>query len=395
MHNMFRLIKMSCFVWILTGTLLASCGNEKANGDQGGAVGNQDTGWTLLPFNKLDSVNPILVPGTGRFFCPLRKKQVLWEQKDVFNPAIVVRDQKVMMLYRAQDTSGRPGGTSRIGLAESPDGIHFTRRPEPVLFPGEDPWKKYEWEGGCEDPRVVEDSLGNYIMTYTAYDGKLARLMVARSRDLIHWVKEGPAFAKASDGKYLDKWSKSGSIVSRYDGGKIIATRVHGKYWMYWGDQYIWAAVSDDLVNWQPVEMQQGEKPPVELRGQALAMPDLKIVVPTRKKKFDSDLVESGPPAMLTDRGILLIYNARNIPTIGDSSLAEGTYAAGEVLMDKNDPVRVIDRTADYFMRPDKPYERTGQVNQVCFLEGLARFRDMWFLYYGTADSKIAVAIKK
>jgi len=64
-------------------------------------------------------------------------------------------------------------------------------------------------------------------------------------------------------------------------------------------------------------------------------------------------------------------------------------------LMDKNDPVRVIDRTADYFMRPDKPYERTGQVNQVCFLEGLARFRDMWFLYYGTADSKIAVAIKK
>jgi predicted GH43/DUF377 family glycosyl hydrolase len=69
-------------------------------------------------------------------------------------------------------------------------------------------------------------------------------------------------------------------------------------------------------------------------------MPLLKIVVPTRAKKFDSDLVESGPPAMLTDKGILLIYNGRNIPSIGDSSLPEGTYAGGQVLMDRNDPTK-------------------------------------------------------
>ncbi|MBA4139281.1 MAG: glycosidase, partial [Segetibacter sp.] len=187
--------------------------------------------------------------------------------------------------------------------------------------------------------------------------------------------------------------SKSGSIVSKYENGKTIAAKVNGKYWMYWGDLFIWAATSDDLINWSPVEMQPGEKPGATLKGQAVNMPDLKIVIPTRIKKFDSDLVEPGPPAMLTDKGILLIYNSRNIPSIGDTSLVEGTYAAGQALLDKNDPTNIIDRLDNFFIKPDKPYEITGQVNQVCFLEGLVHFKGKWFLYYGTADSKIAVAV--
>jgi predicted GH43/DUF377 family glycosyl hydrolase len=95
------------------------------------------------------------------------------------------------------------------------------------------------------------------------------------------------------------------------------------------------------------------------------------------------------------DAGILLIYNGRNIKSIGDTSLGEGMYAAGQVLMDGTDPTRVIKRLKKNFMKPDKPYEITGQVNSVCFLEGLAQFKNKWFLYYGTADSKIAVAVRK
>ena len=353
-----------------------------------------DSSWALIPFVKDDSANPILSPGNGSFTCPIRNEKVLWEEKDVFNPAIVVKDGKLFMRYRAQDKTGKPDGTSRIGLAESTDGFHFTRRAEPVLFPDNDDEKKYEWQGGCEDPRVVEDSSGIYYMTYTAFDGKMARLLVASSTDLIHWKKWGPVFAKAYNGKYIDQWSKSGSIVSKYVDGKIIATKINGKYWMYWGDQNIWVATSDDLINWAPVEMQANEKPPIELRGQALNMPQLKIVVPTRQKKFDSDLVESGPPAMLTDKGIVLIYNSRNIPSIGDSSLPEGTYTAGQVLLNKNDPTKILERMDNYFIKPDKPYEISGQVNHVCFVEGLAQFKGKWFLYYGTADSKIAVAVK-
>jgi predicted GH43/DUF377 family glycosyl hydrolase len=354
-----------------------------------------DSSWALIPFVKIDSANPILTPGNGSFICPVRKEKVLWEEKDVFNPAIVVRDGKVYMLYRAQDKTGKPDGTSRIGLAESSDGIHFTRHLEPVFFPDNDEQKKYEWEGGCEDPRIVEDSIGIYYMTYTAFDGQIARLLVATSKDLVHWKKQGPAFAKAFNGKYLNKWSKSGSIVSKYENGKIIATKINGKYWMYWGDQNIWAATSDDLINWAPVEMQPNEKASIELKGQAINLPELKIVIPTRNKKFDSELVECGPPAMLTDKGIVLIYNSSNNPLIGDTSLKKGTYAAGQVLLDKNEPTKILQRMDSYFIKPDKPYEISGQVNNVCFVEGLAHFNNKWFLYYGTADSKIAVAVKQ
>ena len=359
------------------------------------ALVKTDTSWTLLPFIKIDSVNPVLGPGIGRFIDPIRKQAVKWEEKDVFNPAIVVRGDTLLMLYRAEDSIGKYAGTSRIGLAKSTDGTHFTRMPTPVFYPDNDAQKKYEWEGGCEDPRVVEDSAGVYYMMYTAYDGDKARLLVASSKDLLHWVKYGPAFLKAYNGKYLNQWSKSGSVVSIYKDGKITAAKINGKYWMYWGDVNIGAAVSDDLVNWEPVEMQPGEKPGIALRHNAVETPDLKIVIGPRAGKFDSDIVEPGPPAMLTEKGILLIYNGRNIPSIGDSTLAEGTYSAGQVLLDKNNPIKILQQQDHYFLTPDKPYETTGQVNHVCFVEGLAYFKNKWFLYYGTADSKIAVAVKE
>ena len=70
----------------------------------------------------------------------------------------------------------------------------------------------------------------------------------------------------------------------------------------------------------------------------------MKIVVPTRNGKFDNNIVESGPPAMMTDKGIVLLYNGRNVPKNGDTSLAEGTYASSQVLLDKNNPLKIIDR---------------------------------------------------
>lgn len=343
--------------------------------------------WALLAFVKSDEVNPILTPdSTTEFFCPVRREKLKWEEKDVFNPAAVVRNDTVFLLYRAEDKIGKFAGTSRIGLAWSTDGLHFTRHPSPVLYPDNDSLKKYEWEGGCEDPRIVEDDKGIYYLTYTGYDGDKARLMVATSPDLYHWTKQGHAFA--TQGKYVNEWSKSGSIVCKYENarpndtvghGKAIAVKINGKYWMYWGDTNIFLASSDDLIHWTPVETIDGK---------------LRIVFGPRKGKFDSDLVEPGPPAMLTDTGIVLIYNSRNVPAKGDTGLAEGTYAASQILLDRNDPVNVLQRMNTYFMKPDKPYEISGQVNHVCFLEGLVNYKNKWFLYYGTADSKIAVAVK-
>ena len=358
-------------------------------------VQSDDTSWQLVGFKKQDAVNPIMAPdAAGSFQDPILGQKILWEQKDVFNPATVVRDGKIYMLYRAENlVSPGIGKTSRIGLATSTDGLHFDRQLQPVMYPDNDAQKKYEWPGGTEDPRVVEDDKGLYYMTYTAYDGTLARLHIATSPDLQHWTKYGNVFTQAYGGKYVDKWTKSGSIVSRYnDDGRIVATKINGKYWMFWGDAQIWLATSDDLIHWTPIEMAAGEKPPVPLRAQAETMPDLKIILPTRAGKFDSDLVESGPPAMITDQGIRLIYNSRNVPSFGDKSLPEGTYSAAQALFDKDDPTKLLKRMDTYFMRPEQPYEITGQVNQVVFLEGLAQYKSTWYLYYGTADSKIAVA---
>lgn len=332
-----------------------------------------DTTWALLPFVKVDSINPILTPGENTFRCPILKREVKWEEKDVFNPAAVVREGKVYMIFRAEDKIGKFAGTSRLGLAISEDGLHFTKMKEPVFFPANDSLKIFEWEGGVEDPRIVESDDSMYFMTYTAYDGKVARLLMATSSDLQHWKKNGTVL----QGKYKNEWSKSGAIVARQEGSRIVATKINGKYWMYFGDTDLFMATSEDLLHWTPVE-ENGK---------------LKSVLQPRNGFFDSRLVESGPYALLTKNGILLIYNAMNHDTQGDSALPKGAYCVGQALFDEKDPTKLRGRLEQNFMKPDKPYETTGQINQVCFAEGLVHFNNHWFLYYGTADSKIAVAV--
>lgn len=335
----------------------------------------RDTTWALLPFTKIDSLNPVLTSGENTFTCPVLKKIVKWDEKDVFNPAAVVRGNKVFLLFRAEDKIGKYAGTSRLGLAESTDGLHFIKMKEPVFFPDNDSLKIFEWEGGVEDPRIVEREDSTYVMTYTAYDGTVARLLIATSPDLVHWTKHGTVL----QGKHKNTWSKSGAIVSRQVGSHIVAQKVNGKYWMYFGDTDLFMATSADLIHWQAIE-ENGK---------------LKSVLQPRKGYFDSRLVESGPYALLTDKGIVLIYNGMNLDEVGDPALAKGAYCGGQALFDATDPTKLTDRLETNFIKPDKEYETTGQVNQVCFLEGLVPFQGKWFLYYGTADSKIAVAVKE
>ena len=91
--------------------------------------------WMLGPFEKAAEANPCLVPNAvSRFFCPVQEKELGWEAKDVFNPAAVVKDDRVYLLYRAEDHEGKYAGTSRIGLAVSDDGLHFTTMPERQFF---------------------------------------------------------------------------------------------------------------------------------------------------------------------------------------------------------------------------------------------------------------------
>jgi beta-1,2-mannosidase len=341
---------------------------EACSGGKNAVVGD---GWMLKNATRADDHNPIMEPDARpEFRCPLRRRKVNWEERNVFNPAATVRDGRVWLLYRAQDERG----TSRIGLATSRDGMNFDKRPEPVLHPDEDAMKTYEWEGGCEDPRIVRRSDGLYVMTYTAYDKKTARLCVASSRDLERWEKHGLVLKNT---KYRDFWSKSGAIVCAREGNSLEARKVRGKYRMYWGDTDIFMAESDDLLNWTPLEDRKG----------AL----LRVMKP-RRGMFDSRLVEPGPFAMLRKEGILLLYNSANSASSGDKSLGADVYSVGQALFSKRDPARLIARADQYLLTPERYFEKEGEVVNVCFLEGMVWYKDRWLLYYGAGDSRIAVA---
>ncbi len=121
----------------------------------------------------------------------------------------------------------------------------------------------------------------------------------------------------------------------------------------------------------------------------------MKVLSP-RPGYFDSWLVEGGPPALLTGQGIVVLYNAGNSGTLGDSTLPARVYTGGQALFDAGNPLKLLARSATPFIKPTEPYERTGQYTEgTTFVEGLVRFDNRWYLYYGTADSRVAVAVSE
>ncbi len=294
--------------------------------------------WKLTQWYRLSN-HPILSP-----------EGTTWQSAGTFNPAVVLYNGKFVMLYRAQDKNG----TSRLGYAASSDGLHFTRRPEPVLSPETD----YEKDGGVEDPRLVK--FGDmYYLTYTGYNKKDAQLCLATSRDLVHWERKG-VILPAYKGNWNVGWTKSGAIVSE---------KIQGKYWMYFlgtsadkTDQ-MGLAYSTDLIHW----------------AEATQTP----VLPRRPGQFDSRVVEPGPPPIITKDGIVLIYNA------ADDKLV---YRTAVAVFDRNDPSKLLSRSDKPIFAPEKDWEKVGQVPNVVFVEGMVHQGSRYLLYYGAADKYIGVA---
>lgn len=339
--------------------------------------------WTIGPFHRPPNPEPVIRPNPSAVFNdPIRHEPVHWEALHTFNPAAIARDGKIYVLYRAEDNLGEMkigGHTSRIGLAVSEDGIHFTRDPEPVLYPSNDDQKSREWPGGCEDPRIVESDTGQYVIAYTQWNDITYDVGIATSTDLRHWTKHGPAFATAYGGKYKDLRYKSAGILTKLVNGRLLAAKLHGSYYMYWGEGEVHLATSPDLIHWFPLETRGGS---------------LVTLLSKRPGLFDSGLPEVGPPPVLTDNGVVLIYNGKNAEHDGDPALAPGTYAAGQALFLAGYPDRLVSQLKQPFFKPELPWERAGQYAAgTTFTEGLVRFKNRWFLYYGCADSLVGVAI--
>ena len=296
--------------------------------------------------------NPILSPsGTD------------WESMAVMTPAVIVENGVFYMIYRGDDWTWaryerkqqlpaylakirswkqkKRGGWAHLGLAISCDGINFERYSgNPIMTP------QYKWEKpwGCEDPRIIRIK-ETYVLTYRAGGAQIA---LATSKDLINWDKKGIA---------LPSWNSTNS-------GAILSERVKGKYVMYHGDSNIWVAYSEDLLNWRS--------------------PREPIMTP-REGYFDSELVEPGPPPIMTEDGILLIYHGKNKAT--------QAYCLGKVLFSKDDPSRILYRSSEPILQPTKEWEINGKEYNVIFSTGLVNYQNTWYLYYGGADTHIGVAM--
>jgi predicted GH43/DUF377 family glycosyl hydrolase len=285
------------------------------------------------------SETPVLEPGPA------------WTATGVFNPTAIEFHGKTVLLFRATDAKM----ISRIGYAESSDGVHFKIRSEPVLSPAE----PYEEGGGVEDPRVVGIG-GMFYMTYTGYNGREAQLCLATSRDLIHWDRRG-VILPAYKGTWNTKWTKSGAILPE---------KIQGRWWMYYlgtrqdadGKErdYMGVASSQNLLEWADASVEP--------------------VMPRRAGAFDSRVMEPGPAPILTSKGILLLYNGANDALV---------YGPGWALFDRDDPGKLLARSDKPFMLPEREWEKKGVVPNVVFLEGaIGHGRGSFEVrgYYGGAD---------
>src|SRR6266478_272257 len=212
-------------------------------------------------------------------------------------------------------------GTSSLGYATSDDGLRFVRRPEPVLT-SETP---YEKGGGVEDPRLVKFG-DTFYLTYTGYNNV----------DGIGADKKDAQLCLATSTD-LVHWQRQGIILPAYK----------GKWNVKWTE--------------------------------ALDHP----VLSSRPGSFDSQVVEPGPPPVLTSEGIFLIYNGADDKNI---------YSTGWVLFDKNDPTKVLSRAQEPIFSPGPEWEKVGQVPNVVFVEGFVRDGGRWLFYYGGADRNVGVA---
>ncbi|NYE95902.1 putative GH43/DUF377 family glycosyl hydrolase [Psychromicrobium silvestre] len=289
--------------------------------------------------------NPILRPqGEG------------WESSNLYNPAALVVDDKVVLLYRGHAADL----VSHIGIATSSDGIHFERQADPVLVP------EFDYESkGCEDPRIARIE-NTYYLTYTGFNGETAQLCLATSTDLQSWTKHGPIFPGFNTWATLpygpdQPWSKAGVIHNQ---------PIDGQYYMYFGEGAIYSATSMDLLHWTPCNEAQP------------------IYAPT-PGQWDGTLVEIGAPPVLTENGLMIFL----INSAQAESPSEVDYRCGQIAIPVSNPTQVVAKMTTPWLVPQSFEDTHGLVSNVTFVEGLVAFKGRWFAYYGQSDTTLAVAI--
>ena len=233
---------------------------------------------------------------------------------------------------------------SHLRLAGSDDGVHFTAAETPTLV-GRGPLESF----GIEDSRVTEID-GRFYLTYTAVSPDGVAVGMSSTDDWQTFTPHGVIIAPSNKDCAL------------------FPQRVGGDYWcfhrpsnVYIGGNYIWVARSPDLEHWG--------------RHRCIAR--------SRPGMWDSARVGAGAEPILTERGWLAIYHGAD---------EHSRYCLGALLLDRDDPARVLARSQEPIMEPTAPYERTGFFGNVVFTNGHVVDGDALTLYYGASDEVICGA---
>lgn len=293
------------------------------------------------------------------------------------------------------------GNYSRIGIAE----VIFDAAGEPVgverrgyaLEPAES-WEKNARTAGCEDARVVFVApLDLYVMTYTAYGPRGPRVALAVSEDLLTWRRLGPArFAfTLESGVDFDLYHNKDAMLFpdlvRDPQGALSLALIHRPTHEQGGCPVIPRGVDEPRpsiwISYCSLESVS------QLRENLLHWRDHQLLAAPREP-WEAARIGAGAPPVLTARGWLLVYHGVTGEMVeGLDHQPHVRYCAGALLLDAEDPRRVLYRSPDPILEPETAEEREGVVPNVVFPTGIdVRDGGRVDVYYGAADAAIGVA---
>lgn len=265
----------------------------------------------------------------------------------VFNGAVTKFKNNYVMLLRVEDLRGH----SVLVAAHSKDGYHFAVENHPCMSPSDlEPFKTYE-EYGVEDPRITLLE-GIYYIVYTAYSRYGPRIGFAKTENFEIFERialvSGPG-------------NKDGALFPKKLGGQYVRLdRPIGK-----GIGNLWISYSKDLIHWG----------------------NSRLLIEMRPRRWDSYRIGSSAPPIETNKGWLEIYHGVKM------GLSGPIYRLGALLLDLNNPRKVLGRSDIPILSPRETYERVGDVNNVVFSCGaIAEENGEIKVYYGAADTCICLA---
>lgn len=297
------------------------------------------------------------------------------------------------------------GNVSRVGLARVviEDGVPTSVEREGVVLEPDRGWERGVGNAGVEDPRVTWiETLGLHVMTYVAYGPLGPRTAIAVSSDLREWRRLGPALFRYQDDLDMDLnlFHNKDTVffpepVTAPDGREALAV-LHRPMW--------------DLGETKPG---QGIRVPAGVEDErqsiwisyiplAAVREDLSVLTLWEQHRFvagpefpfEALKIGGGPPPRRVPEGWLVLHHG--VTGVLESAFAQQqkvNYAAGAIILDRDDPSKVVARTPEPLLAPETDDERSGIVPNVVFPTAIEEVDGRLFVFYGMADSKIGVAL--